>query len=192
MAVKIRLARHGKKGYPFYHVVAADSRSPRDGRFIEKLGTYNPNTDPATIELQSDRVLYWLGVGAQPTDTCRSILSHKGILLKKHLLDGVKKGALTEEAAMEKFDAWVADKESQIQNKKDQLEKSRQEKHKLRLDAETKVKDAKAALVAQKRMAAVQAEVVEATEAEEIAEPVEANVEASAAETAESTEQSEA
>ena len=192
MAVKIRLARHGKKGYPFYHVVAADSRSPRDGRFIEKLATYNTNTDPATIELQSDRVLYWLGVGAQPTDTCRSILSHKGILLKKHLLDGVKKGALTEEAAMEKFDAWVADKESQIQNKKDQLEKSRQEKHKLRLDAETKVKDAKAALVAQKRMAAVQAEVVEATEAEEIAEPVEANVEASAAETAESTEQSEA
>ncbi|MDR2424521.1 MAG: 30S ribosomal protein S16 [Prevotellaceae bacterium] len=186
MAVKIRLARHGKKGYPFYHIVAADSRSPRDGRFIEKLGTYNPNTDPATIELQSDRVLYWLGVGAQPTDTCRSILSCKGILLKKHLLDGVKKGALTEEAALEKHEAWLAEKDAKIQNKKDQMEKLHQEKQKLRLEAETKVKDAKAALVAQKRIAAVQAEVA-ATVAEsaEVAEPAETNG-------AENAEQSEA
>ena len=94
MAVKIRLARHGKKGYAFYHIVAADSRAPRDGKFIEKLGTYNPNTNPATIDLKFDRALDWLLKGAQPTDTCRAILSYKGVLYKKHLLGGVAKGHL--------------------------------------------------------------------------------------------------
>ena len=103
MATKIRLARHGRKGRPFYHVVIADSRAPRDGRFIEKVGTYDPNTNPATINLNFDRALYWLMTGAQPTDTAKRILSYKGVLLKKHLLEGVKKGAFDEAAAESKF-----------------------------------------------------------------------------------------
>ena len=105
MSTKIRLARHGRKGRPFYHVVIADSRAPRDGRYIEKIGTYNPNTNPATIDLKFDRALYWLMTGAQPTDTASRILSYKGVLLKKHLLEGVKKGAFDEAAAEAKFQA---------------------------------------------------------------------------------------
>ena len=181
MAVKIRLARHGKKGYPFYHIVAADSRAPRDGRFIEKLGTYNPNTNPATIELNSDRALYWLNVGAQPTDTCRSILSYKGILLKKHLLEGVKKGALTEETAEQKFSAWVLDKEAKIQAKKDELKQNSRNANKARLEAETKVKEAKEAELAKKKMEAAAAEAQ--ANAPEVAESTE--------ETAENAENSE-
>ena len=107
MSVKIRLARHGKKGYAFYHIVAADSRAPRDGKFIEKLGTYNPNTNPATIELNADKALDWLQKGAQPTDTCRAILSYKGVLYKKHLLGGVAKGAFDEATAEAKFNKWM-------------------------------------------------------------------------------------
>lgn len=168
MAVRIRLARHGKKNYPFYHIVAADSRAPRDGRFIEKLGTYNPNTDPATVEVKSDRALYWLSVGALPTDTCRALLSHKGVLLKKHLLEGVKKGALTEETAEEKFNAWIAEKESKVQAKKDQLKQSRSDERKARLEAESKVKEAKETAIAKKRIAA--AEAVAAAKASENAE----------------------
>lgn len=103
MSTKIRLARHGRKGRPFYHVVIADSRAPRDGRYIEKIGTYNPNTNPATIDLKFDRALYWLMTGAQPTDTASRILSYKGVLLKKHLLEGVKKGAFDEAAAEAKL-----------------------------------------------------------------------------------------
>ena len=121
MAVKIRLARHGKKGAPFYHIVAADSRAPRDGKFIEKLGTYNPNTNPATIDLKFDRALDWLQKGAQPTETCRRILSYKGVLLKKHLNRGVQKGALTQEQADAKFNAWVAEKEAKVASKKASL-----------------------------------------------------------------------
>jgi small subunit ribosomal protein S16 len=161
MAVKIRLARHGKKGYPFYHIVAANSRSPRDGRFIEKLGTYDPNTNPATVVLKSDRVLYWLGVGALPTDTCRLILSHKGILLKKHLLEGVKKGALTQEAADEKFNAWLAEKEAKVQAKKIGMEQDARKERDARIEAENKVREAREAEIAKKRMAAM------ATQAEE-------------------------
>ncbi|UKI18151.1 MAG: 30S ribosomal protein S16 [Bacteroidales bacterium] len=116
MAVKIRLARHGKKGAPFYHIVAADSRAPRDGKFIEKLGTYNPNTNPATIDLKFDRALDWLQKGAQPTDTCRAILSYKGVLYKKHLLGGVAKGAFSESDAEAKFNKWMTEKESKIAN----------------------------------------------------------------------------
>lgn len=145
MAVKIRLARHGKKGYPFYHIVAADSRAPRNGRFIEKIGTYNPNTNPATIELNSDRALYWLNVGAQPTDTCRTILSYRGVMLKKHLAEGVKKGALTEEAAAQKFEAWMAENDAKIQRKKDQLSQAGQQDKKARFEAEQKINEAKAA-----------------------------------------------
>jgi small subunit ribosomal protein S16 len=164
MAVKIRLARHGKKGYPFYHIIAASSRAPRDGRFIEKLGTYDPNTNPATIKLDSDRALYWLNVGALPTDTCRVILSVKGVLLKKHLLEGVKKGALTEEAAEEKFNAWFVEKESKVQAKKNLLEQNARNSQKARIEAENKVKEAREAEIAKKRMAEVAA--VEAEKAE--------------------------
>ncbi|MDR1897444.1 MAG: 30S ribosomal protein S16 [Prevotellaceae bacterium] len=172
MAVKIRLARHGKKGYPFYHIVAADSRSPRDGRFIEKLGTYNPNTNPATIELKSDRALYWLNAGALPTDTCRLILSYKGVLLKKHLQGGVKKGALTEEAAEEKFNAWMAEKEAKIQAKKEQLNQKSHNEQKARLEAEAKVKEAKEAAIAQKRIDA-EAQAASEAQAAENAKPTE-------------------
>ena len=111
MATKIRLQRHGKKGKPFYHVVIADSRAKRDGRFIEKIGLYNPNTKPAEININFDSALGWLQKGAIPTDTVRAILSYKGVLLKKHLLDGVKKGALTEEQAENKFQNWIKEKE---------------------------------------------------------------------------------
>jgi small subunit ribosomal protein S16 len=159
MAVKIRLARHGKKGYPYYHIVVANSRSPRDGRFIEKIGTYNPNTNPATIELKSDRALYWLGVGALPTDTCRLILSYKGILMKKHLLEGVKKGALTQEIADAKYDAWFAEKEAKIQAKKIGLEQNARKNQNARVEAEAKVREAKEAELAKKRMAALEAQV---------------------------------
>jgi small subunit ribosomal protein S16 len=110
MPTKIRLQRKGKKGQPFYHIVAADGRAPRDGKFIEKLGTYNPMTNPATIELEFDRALYWVQVGAQPTDTARSLLSREGVMLKHHLLKGVKKGALTEDQVEIKFNEWLKEK----------------------------------------------------------------------------------
>jgi small subunit ribosomal protein S16 len=158
MAVKIRLARHGKKGYPYYHIVVANSRSPRDGRFIEKIGTYDPNTNPATIELKSDRALYWLGVGALPTDTCRLILSYKGVLMKKHLLEGVKKGALTQEAADAKYDAWFAEKEAKVQAKKSGLEQNARKEQSARIEAETKVREAKEAELAKRRMAELEAQ----------------------------------
>jgi len=125
MPVKLRLQRHGKKGKPFYWIVAADSRSKRDGRFLEKLGTYNPNTNPAQIELNIDNAVQWLEKGAQPTDTTRTILSHEGVMLKKHLAGGVKKGALTEEQAEEKFQAWVTEKQAKIDAKKSDLQKAK-------------------------------------------------------------------
>ncbi|MDE5876591.1 MAG: 30S ribosomal protein S16 [Muribaculaceae bacterium] len=106
MATKIRLQRHGRKGYAYYPIVVADSRAPRDGRFIERIGSYNPNTNPATISLDFDRALYWVEVGAQPTDTVRSILSKEGVMLMKHLRGGVKKGAFTQEDAQRRFNAW--------------------------------------------------------------------------------------
>lgn len=184
MAVKIRLARRGKKNYAFYHIVAADSRSPRDGRFIEKLGVYNPNTNPATIDLNMDRALYWLDCGAQPTDTCRSILSYKGVLLRKHLLIGVKKGAITLEIADQRFNAWLAEQEAKIQAKKDRIATDSRKNDKERLEAEAKVKEAKETQLAQKRIEAAKAlaaqneeekeeEQVESTEAEAAAEPTE-------------------
>ena len=174
MAVKIRLSRHGKKGYAFYHIVIADSRSPRDGRFIEKIGTYNPNTNPATINLDVDKALKWLQNGAQPTDTCRAILSYKGVLLKKHLLGGVKKGAFTEEVAEQRFKLWVEGKESQIQEKKNKLLQDKKAGSKARLEEEVKLNEAKAALVAKKRIDAAQKEAEEkaAAAAEESVEEV--------------------
>ena len=145
MPVKIRLQRHGKKGKPFYWIVAADSRSKRDGKFLEKLGTYNPNTNPATVNLNIDGSVQWLNNGAQPTDTARAILSYKGVLLKHHLLGGVRKGALTEEQAEEKFNAWVTEKEAAIQAKKDGLTKEEANAKAKALEAEKEFSDKRAA-----------------------------------------------
>lgn len=125
MSVKIRLQRNGKKGKPFYAIVAADARSKRDGKFLAKLGTYNPNTNPATIDLDVDGAVQWLQNGAQPTDTAKSILSYRGAMLKNHLVGGVRKGALTEEQAEAKFQAWVDDKTSKVDAKKSDLEKAK-------------------------------------------------------------------
>lgn len=125
MAVKLRLQRHGKKGKPFFHIVAADSRSPRDGKFIERIGSYNPNTNPATIQLDNDKAVSWLNNGAQPTDTVRAMLSYTGVLLRQHLAKGVAKGAVTQEDADKRFEAWMADKTGKIQSKKDGLVKAK-------------------------------------------------------------------
>lgn len=136
MPVRIRLQRHGRKGRPIFTIVAADSRARRDGRFIEKIGQYNPNTNPATIDLDFDAALRWLQNGAQPTDTCRAILSYKGVLMKKHLLDGVKKGALTEEQVEERFDKWMDQKLGKIQSKSEGLAQSAADREKARQEAE--------------------------------------------------------
>ncbi|MBN2750407.1 MAG: 30S ribosomal protein S16, partial [Bacteroidales bacterium] len=121
MPVKIRLSRHGRKRAPFYHIIVADSRAPRDGKYIERIGSYNPVSNPAIIDLDFDKALDWLQKGAQPTDTTRAILSYRGVFMKKHLLEGVKKGALTAEQAEAKFEAWVKEKESKIEAKKQSL-----------------------------------------------------------------------
>lgn len=144
MPVRIRLQRHGRKGRPIFSIVAADSRSPRDGRFIEKIGQYNPNTNPATIDLDFDSALEWLQKGAQPSDTCRAILSYKGVLLKKHLLEGVKKGALTEEQVEERFDKWLEEKNQKIQDKSAAVAKSAEDKEKARVEAENAKSEARA------------------------------------------------
>ncbi|MFL9845481.1 30S ribosomal protein S16 [Flavobacterium rhizosphaerae] len=141
MPVKIRLQRHGKKGKPFYWVVAADSRSKRDGKFLEKIGTYNPNTNPATIDLNVDSAVQWLHNGAQPTDTARAILSYKGVLLKHHLDGGVRKGALTQEQADEKFAKWNEEKDAKINGKKENLSSAQAEAKAKALEAEKKVNE---------------------------------------------------
>ena len=165
MAVKIRLARHGKKGYAFYHIVAADSRAPRDGKFIEKLGTYNPNTNPATIDLKFDRALDWLLKGAQPTDTCRAILSYKGVLYKKHLLGGVAKGAFSEAEAEARFNKWADEKQGKIDAKSNKLASDANAAKKAQLAAETKIKEDRAAAIAEKKAAAAAEAAAEAAEA---------------------------
>lgn len=151
MPVKIRLARHGRKARPFYHIVVADSRAPRDGRFIERIGSYNPTTNPATIDLNFDSALSWLQKGAQPTDTARAILSYRGVLLKHHLLKGVKKGALTEEQAEAKFEAWLKEKTAKIQAKVDGLASKKEAADKERFEAEKKVNDERAAAIAKRK-----------------------------------------
>ncbi len=180
MAVKIRLARRGRKKLAMYDVVVADARAPRDGRFIEKLGTYNPNTNPASIDIDADKAFDWVMKGAQPTDTARAILSYKGVMLKKHLQVGVNKGAITQEQADEKFQAWLDGKESQIQGKVDSLAKDKAAKAKAKLEAEAKVKEARAEAIAAKNK--VEEEVVE--EATEEATEEAATEEAPAAEAA--------
>ena len=160
MPVKIRLSRQGKKGYAFYHIVAADSRAPRDGKYIERLGSYNPNTHPATVELNFDSALSWLNNGAQPTETCRNILSHEGVLLKKHLLEGVKKGAFSEAEAELRFEKWKNEKQAKIETLKNEATKRKNELARKQKDAELKAKEAKAKQVAEK-MAAAEPDVAE-------------------------------
>ena len=160
MSVKIRLQRHGKKGKPFYWIVAADARSKRDGKFLDKIGTYNPNTNPATIDLNVDGAVQWLLNGAQPTDTARAILSYKGALLKHHLVGGVRKGALTQEQADEKFTKWVDEKSGKVDAKKDGLSK---------VQADAKAKAFKAEQEANAKRVAAQAEAAKAEEVTEAA-----------------------
>ena len=157
MATKIRLQRGGRKSYAFYRIVVADARAPRDGRFTEKIGTYNPNTNPATVDLNFDRALYWLEVGAQPTDTVRNILSREGVLLMKHLKGGVKKGAFDEATAQKKFDAWKADKQKGLEKVAAAEAKAKKDAAAKALDAEKKVNEAIAQKVAEKKAAAAAA-----------------------------------
>ena len=186
MAVKIRLQRHGKKNFAFFHIVVADSRSPRDGRYIEQIGSYNPNTNPATIVLNSERALAWLKVGAEPTLVCRRILSYEGVLLRKHLDGGIAKGALTEEQADAKWNEWKAGRDAKIEAKKSSLTKEAIDKKKAAKDAESKVNAARAEAIAQKaaKLAAKEAE-AEAEEAQAEAAEAEAEEAEAAAETAE-------
>jgi len=146
MAVKLRLQRHGKKGKPFYWIVAADARSKRDGKYLEKLGTYNPNVNPAIIDLNVDGAVKWLQNGAQPTDTARAILSYRGVLLKNHLAGGIKKGALTEAQAEKKFQAWLDEKAAKVDAKKDSLVKVQAEADAKILEAEKAVNEARTAI----------------------------------------------
>ena len=168
MAVKIRLSRHGKKNFAFFHIVVADSRAPRDGRFIEQIGTYNPNTDPATIVLKGDRALAWLNVGAQPTPTARRILSYEGVLLRKHLQGGVAKGAFNQEEADRRFNEWKAKRDAKIQSKKDSLSANKAQKAKESLEAEAKINQERAEAIAKRK-----AEEAAAKAAEEAAKAAE-------------------
>lgn len=165
MATKIRLQRGGHKGYAFYRIVVADARAPRDGKFIEKIGTYNPNTNPSTVDLNFERALYWVGVGAQPTDTARNILGHEGVYLMKHLLGGVKKGAFDEETAQKKFDAWKAERENAANAIRQGDAKAKRDKKAETLAAEKKVNEAIAKKVADKKAAKALAEAEKAAEA---------------------------
>ena len=164
MPAKIRLQRHGRKGYAYYHIVIADSRAPRDGKFIERIGSYNPNTNPATVDLKFDRALYWLTTGAQPTDTTRNILSAEGVLLKKHLLEGVKKGAFDTAEAEKRFEAWKLSKVANLSKSKEQIAADKQAEAKARLAAEAAVNKAKAAELAKKKADAVAAQAEAAAE----------------------------
>ena len=154
MATKIRLQRGGRKGYAFYSIVIADARAPRDGRFTEKIGTYNPNTNPATVDLNFDRALYWVECGAQPTDTVRNILGHGGVYLMEHLRGGVKKGAFDEATAQKRFDAWKADKQKGLDAVRESEAKAKKEAIAKELEAEKKINAEIAKKVAEKKAAA--------------------------------------
>ena len=177
MAVKIRLQRHGKKNFAFFHIVVADSRAPRDGRYIEQIGSYNPNTNPATIVLNAERALAWLAVGAQPTLTARRLLSYEGVLLRKHLEGGVKKGALTQEQADKKFADWKAEHDAKVDAKKQGLTKAAVEAKKAAHEAEVKVNEARAEAIAKKKAEAEEAARKAAAEAAGEAAAEEAPVE---------------
>ena len=180
MATKIRLQRHGRKKRPFYHIVVADTRAPRDGRFIEKIGTYNPTTDPATIDLDINKATEWLLKGAEVTDTAGAILSYKGAKYKKHLQVGVNKGSISQEDADKKFAEWLAEKDGKVQSKMDTLSKAADEKKAAALKAETEKKEARAAKIAE-RLAAEEAANAPAEEAGEEAETTIEEVSAEAA-----------
>jgi small subunit ribosomal protein S16 len=188
MATKIRLQRGGRKARPIYSIVVADARAKRDGRFIEKLGTYNPNTNPATIDLNFDSALSWVMKGAQPTDTARAILSYRGVMMKKHLLEGVRKGALTEEQAEAKFEAWTNEKESKIQNKVESLASADAKAKSDRLAAESEANKARAAAIAAANAPVEEAPAAEVEATEETADAAEATEEA-VAEAEETTEE---
>ncbi|MVM38043.1 30S ribosomal protein S16 [Spirosoma sp. HMF3257] len=185
MSVKIRLARRGRKKMAIYDIVVAESTSPRDGRFIEKIGSYNPNTDPSTVVLKSDRAVYWLMVGAQPTDTARSVLSHEGIMYRKHLQVGVNKGAITQEQADEKYTTWQEGKQSRKAGAADTKSQTKEQDRAARLEAEKKVNEARAEAIAKKNK--VEEPVVEAPVAEEAPAAEEAAVETPAAVATEET-----
>ncbi|MEM9296813.1 MAG: 30S ribosomal protein S16 [Bacteroidota bacterium] len=189
MAVKIRLARRGRKRMAIYDVVVADARAPRDGRYIERIGRYNPNSDPAMIELDDQKAFEWVMKGAQPTDTVRAMLSYKGIMLKKHLQVGVNKGAITQEEADKKFDAWLAEKEGKIQSKREKLATDAATSAKARKEAEAKIKEARAEILKKKaeEAAAAEAPATEETPVAEVTEEAAPAVEEAAPE-AESTE----
>ncbi|MDD2961344.1 MAG: 30S ribosomal protein S16 [Muribaculaceae bacterium] len=172
MATKIRLQRHGRKNYAFYPIVIADSRAPRDGKFIERIGSYNPNTNPATISLNFERALYWINTGAQPTDSVRTILSHEGVLMMKHLQGGVKKGAFTEEEAIRRYEAWKNNKNASVEATKNKLVEAKKSDAKARLEAEAAKNKAKAEEIAKKK-----AEIAEAEAAKAAAATAEATVE---------------
>ncbi len=192
MATKLRLQRRGRKNYPFYQIIVADSRAPRDGKYIERIGSYNPNTHPATITLDFDRALYWLQTGAQPTDTVRNILSDEGVLLKKHLLGGVAKGAFDEAEAEKRFEAWKNSKSQLTQKLIEKDDEKKRTEAKARLDAEKEVNKTRAEALAKMRAeeeaanapAPVEEEVPAVEETVEVAEPaIEETVEAKAEET---------
>jgi len=182
MAVKIRLQRHGKKNFAFFHIVVADSRAPRDGKFIEQLGSYNPNTNPATIVLDSEKALAWLKVGAQPTLTARRLLSYEGVLLRKHLAEGVAKGALTEAQADAKFAAWKEAHDAKIAAKKAGIKNDEIAKAKAAKAAEAEVNEARAKAIAAKKAEAEAKAAAEAAAAEAPAEEAAEATEAPAAE----------
>lgn len=173
MPLKIRLTRQGRKKRPFYHIVLADSRAPRDGKYIERIGIYNPVSNPATIEINFNRALYWVQQGAQPTDTCRTLLAANGVMYKKHLLEGVKKGAFSEEEAETRFDAWKKEKEAKLQANKSKINMAKDEEAKKRFEAEAKVNEAKAKEIAKKnaRLAEVEAKAAK-EDAEEVVEEI--------------------
>ena len=158
MPVRIRLARHGRKSRPYYYIVVADSRAPRDGKFIERIGSYNPVTNPATLELDFDKALEWIQKGAQPSDTARSLLQQKGVMYKNHLLKGVLKGALTEEEAEKKFQEWISQKESELSGIAQKIKADIESEQKARLAAESKIRESMAAELARKRSELVAAE----------------------------------
>ena len=173
MATKLRLQRRGRKNYPFYQIIVADSRAPRDGKYIERIGSYNPNTNPATITLDFDRAMYWLQTGAQPTDTVRNILSNEGVLMKKHLLGGVAKGAFDEAEAERRFEAWKNSKQQTVRSIASKDDEKKREEEKARLNAEKEVNKARQEALAKKK---AEEEAANAPEVEEVEETVEETV----------------
>jgi len=185
MPARIRLQRYGKKGQPFYHIVVADGRAPRDGKFIEKIGTYNPMTKPATIDIDIDGAVEWLGKGAQPSDTARAILSYKGVMYKKHLMGGVAKKAFTAEEAEKRFAAWVAEKEAKISNATNAVREEVKKDKDARFEAESKIRQGRLDEIAKKKADEIEAQVAAAKEAEAAKAAAEAPAEVAAEEATE-------